>query len=96
MPDTTKQPTTPDVRAGQVWADNDSRVTGRTIRVDEVDATHATCTILTNDATTQGNLDNPSQASYQPKDRRGATTRIAIKRFRPTSTGYRLLTDVPA
>ena len=36
------------VRVGQVWADNDPRSEGRTIRVVEVGPVRAVCEILTN------------------------------------------------
>ncbi|MFG2959751.1 DUF6354 family protein [Streptomyces sp. NPDC048291] len=70
----------PDVRVGQVWADNDKRSEGRTLRVDEVDARYAYCTVLT--AATLGG-------------RTGQRTRVSLERMLPTSTGYRLLDRVP-
>jgi len=76
----------PDVRPGQVWADNDLRAVGRTLRVERVEDGKAICVILTNrDAT---DPDSPWQ-----QDARGRTTRISLSRFRPTSTGYRLVRD---
>ncbi|MEU8521212.1 hypothetical protein [Streptomyces sp. NPDC048577] len=72
--------TQPDVRVGQVWADNDKRSEGRTVRVDEVDVCYAYCTVLT---------------SATPGGRTGQRTRIALERMRPTSTGYRLLDGAP-
>lgn len=69
----------PTVLPGQVWADNDPRESGRTLRVDTTDTTHAVCTVLT---------DRTQQRPGQPSA--GKTTRIALRRFRPTSTGYRL------
>jgi len=78
------------VRPGSIWADNDPRVAGRTLRVDAVDGTHATCTVLTNDDDTQRMLDNPP-SWWRGRDNRGKQTRIKLDRFRPTSTGYRLL-----
>lgn len=68
------------VRVGQVWADNDKRAEGRTVRVDEVDARYAYCTVL---------------MAATPGGRTGQRTRIALERMRPTSTGYRLLADAP-
>ncbi|MFF2566747.1 hypothetical protein [Streptomyces sp. NPDC058084] len=65
-----------DARPGQVWADNDRRSAGRTVRVDEVDTRYAYCTVLT---------------AATPGGRTGQRTRIALERMRPTSTGYRLL-----
>ncbi|MEU0443572.1 hypothetical protein ABZ202_28225 [Streptomyces sp. NPDC006186] len=70
----------PGVRVGQVWADNDSRSKGRTVRVDEIDARYAYCTVLT---------------AATPGGRTGQRTRIALERMRPTSTGYRLLDGTP-
>lgn len=70
-----------DVKVGQVWADNDWRSAGRTIEVEEVTATHAICKVLTK-------VDSPA---YGPPN--GRRTRIRLDRFRPTSTGYRLMSD---
>ncbi|MFY1677369.1 DUF6354 family protein [Streptomyces sp. WMMC905] len=72
--------TQPDVRVGQVWADNDKRSEGRTVRVDEVDVRYTYCTVLT---------------SATPGGRTGQRTRIALERMRPTSTGYQLLDGTP-
>lgn len=83
----------PDVRPGQVWADNDPRVAGRTLRVESVTTTHAVCVIVTHDAQTQRALD---EGSPWVRDRRGKITRIMLARFFPTSTGYRLVRDVEA
>ncbi|MEU4296407.1 DUF6354 family protein [Kitasatospora aureofaciens] len=73
----TEQP----VRPGQVWADNDKRNVGRTIRIESVDNTHATVTLVT------ASRDDIQGA--RPK----RTSRIRLDRFRPTSTGYRLIRD---
>lgn len=95
--------TTP-VRAGQVWADNDPRVPGRTLRVDDVRDGTAHCTILTNDHESQARIDQTGHSgptgryvngTWVPGDRRGTTTRIRVTRMRPIGTGYRLLTDAP-
>lgn len=80
-----------EVKPGQVWADNDWRSEGRTLRVDEVGETHASCTVLTNSQTVQADLD--LRGPVWRTDSRGKKTRIALKRFKPTSTGYRLLED---
>lgn len=86
-----------EVRVGQVWADNDWRAEGRTIKVVSVDATHATCVTLTNDNKTQEWLDNPDAPKwYRPSDRRGKETRILLRRFKPTSTGYVLISGGPS
>lgn len=86
-----------DVKPGQIWADNDWRSAGRTLRVLSVDETHAVCEVVTNDDDTQDHLDNPSRAPwYRPGDRRGKQTRIMLRRFKPTSTGYRLVSEADA
>jgi hypothetical protein len=92
----------PTVRPGQVWADNDPRAAGRTLRVDEIrhspriDSLVAMCTVLTNRDDTQTRIDQPFDLWYKPRDMRGRQTQIAVVRFRrPTSTGYRLIQDVP-
>lgn len=106
MTDTT-QPTTGAQGAaggpvvGQIWADVDRRSAGRTMRVESVEydarrgAEVAVCRLLTNSDTTQQQIDKP-HAWYTPVDRRGKTTRIAVERMRPTSTGYRLVSEGPA
>lgn len=75
---------TPDVRPGQIWADNDPRSAGRHLKVIEVDTTHATMELVT----------PRGVGHHQAKP--GRRTRSRLNRFRPTSTGYRLVTDVPA
>lgn len=66
------------VRVGQVWADNDKRSEGRTLRVDAVSARHAQCVVLT---------------PATPGSRTGHTVRILLERMKPVTTGYRLLAD---
>lgn len=68
----------PRVAEGQVWADNDKRCEGRHVYVAHVDETHATVDQCRPDGT------------VMPRARR---TRIRLDRFRPTSTGYRLVRD---
>lgn len=82
------------VRVGQVWADNDKRNEGRTIRVDGIEqhwmgvggltgqVPHAVCTVLT-------------PADSYPDARTGHQVTIRVSRMRPTSTGYRLVSDGP-
>ncbi|MFF3060161.1 hypothetical protein [Streptomyces sp. NPDC057909] len=65
-----------DVLICQVWADNDRRSAGRTVRVGAVSERHAYCTVLT---------------AAAPGGRTGRRVRILIERMRPTSTGYRLV-----
>lgn len=74
---------TPDVRPGQIWADNDPRSAGRHLLVVDVGPTHAEVELA---------VPRPPVSSAKP----GRRTRIRLDRFRPTSTGYRLVTDVPA
>lgn len=84
----------PVVEPGQVWADNDRRSNGRTVRVDRVvnDPTKgeqvAVCTVLTNSDRVQSFI---GSGSNHFRDTRGTTVRIAVRRMRPTSTGYRLV-----
>lgn len=68
----------PDVAVGQVWADNDPRSAGRTLRVIAVGKNTVRCTVLTAAA---------GASEYTV----GRTRMIAQSRFRPTSNGYRLL-----
>jgi len=65
------------VEPGQVWADNDPRGYGRKIRVVAIDGTHATVEVVAHRAVSSGTA--------------GRQTRIRLDRFRPTSTGYRLV-----
>jgi hypothetical protein len=84
-----------EVKPGQIWADNDPRSAGRTLRVGYIeDSGKVVCTVLTNSADAQTAIDGgPNILGYAPKDARGKRTRIGIARFKPTSTGYRLVQD---
>ena len=75
--------TTPALEPGQIWADNDPRSAGRTIGIDYVRISPhgewvADCTILTD-------------AYNASSTRVGKHTTIAVRRFKPTSTGYRFV-----
>jgi hypothetical protein len=70
------------VEVGQVWADNDWRSEGRTVRVVEVDATHATVELVTAAEMLRGVTSTRGA---------GRRSRIRLDRFRPVSTGYRLV-----
>lgn len=70
----------PEVKVGQVWADNDARARGRTLEVLEVGENHAVCKVLT-------------PARFANVSTTGRTVRIMLRRFKPNSTGYRLLED---
>lgn len=65
---------------GQVWADNDHRAAGRTIRVDAINEALdiITITVLTD-------------ARNSPITSAGTTRRISRDRLRPTSRGYQLI-----
>lgn len=65
------------VKVGQVWKDRDWRVKDRFLRVVFIDSTHATMQRC-----------NQHGASLTHN-----TTRVALKRFRPTSTGYDLIAE---
>lgn len=69
-----------EVKEGQIWADNDRRSRGRTLKVLRVEAEHALCEVLT---------DGP----YPHRSAVGRTTSIRLSRFKPNSTGYRYLRD---
>jgi hypothetical protein len=75
------------VRVGQVWADNDKRAEGRRVRVVEVGRTHAVVELVDQ----RGRPARGHEA--QQKAEAGRRTRIRLDRFRPTSTGYRLVRD---
>lgn len=64
---------TPDVRVGDVWADNDTRVRYvrrvRVVRVEQGPEARAHCVVVDG----------------------GRRVQILVSRFRPTSTGYRLV-----
>lgn len=85
------------VRVGQIWADNDPRSAGRTLRVDAIVDGKALCTTLTNADDQQRSLDGagPRPKSWY-RDRRGKQTKISLSRFKPNATGYRLVEDAPA
>lgn len=69
------------VVVGQIWADNDWRSKGRTIRIIEVGPSRAVVEVVTD------------VGGGKPRKRR--QTRILLNRLRPTSTGYRLVQDAP-
>jgi hypothetical protein len=75
-----------EVKPGQIWADNDSRSAGRTLRIDRIIDGETICTVLTNS-------DSVNTGLAWQRDMRGKTTRISLARFRPTNTGYRLVRD---
>lgn len=70
-----------EVRVGQVWADNDKRSTNRKVRVISIELGSALVEPVT--VTPQGAV------ARVP----GRPTRIRLDRFRPTATGYRLISQ---
>ncbi|MEU5946296.1 hypothetical protein ABZ793_12130 [Micromonospora sp. NPDC047465] len=85
----------PTVRVGQVWADNDKRSEGRRVRVIAIEpaqpaaphhrAVPARAVVERVDANGQAMTNGKGTVPH---------TRIRLDRFRPTSTGYRLIQDV--
>lgn len=69
-----------EVKVGQVWADNDKRSAGRHVRVIAIEVTLKQAVVRR--CNSAGGLIG------------ARVTRIALRRFRPTSTGYRLVRDV--
>jgi hypothetical protein len=72
---------TPGFRVGQRWQDCDKRSRNRVIEITKVDATHVDAKIVSDDLGPQ---------------RIGRNTRIAKARMKPTSTGYRLVSEPAA
>lgn len=68
------------VKVGQLWQDNDKR--NRALRFVRVTAVDETHARC--------------EAWYEEAGSTARTVRIRLDRFRPTSTGYRLIEDTPA
>jgi hypothetical protein len=67
----------PEVRVGQVWADNDKRNRARRyIQITAIDGDKAVC-----------------EAWYDEPSSKARTVRIRLDRFKPTSTGYQLVSE---
>lgn len=84
----------PEVRVGQVWADNDRRCAGRYVKVLAIEPARRRADLYARDV--------PAKALVAACDQNGLThflrgkeqlTRIRLDRFRPTSTGYRLVCE---
>ncbi len=90
-----------DVKPGQIWADNDWRSAGRTLRVERIENGKAVCMVVTNMTKAQQAIDRFAQTALGQqgyecpdfRDMRGKATRISLARFKQTSTGYRLVSD---
>lgn len=78
------------VRVGQLWANCDRRTSVRRIRVIGISMMHALCKIevKAQHPNAQCRIDRPAGWTAV-----GLTTRIRIDRFKPGSTGYRLVED---
>ncbi|MEU4772945.1 hypothetical protein [Micromonospora sp. NPDC023644] len=88
------QPDMPTVRPGQVWADNDPRGYGRQIRVIAIEP--AQPAKPHHRAVPARALVEQVTARTHDDGQPGRRTRIRLDRFRPTSTGYRLVQDAEA
>ncbi len=73
---------TPVPKIGQIWADNDPRSKGRTIRI-----------VSVNERFVQAETLTPAKG-YISETSTGRITRIRVDRLRPSTTGYRLMQDV--
>jgi hypothetical protein len=83
----------PDVRPGQVWADNDPRSAGRTLRVDSIENGKAICIIVTDADDVAAHIRRAHECGAVARGSVGRTTRISLARFVPSTTGYRLMRD---
>ena len=85
----------PDVRPGQIWADNDKRGYGRTVRVVEIVERHIGGRPSMGRGVLHAVVEQVSaRDGYRPAG--GRRTTIRLDRFRPTASGYRLVQDAPA
>jgi len=85
-----------EVRPGQIWQDNDKRGYDRQVRIVEIVHVHVPGRPSNGRGVPHAvvELVQGRSAEYgQAKP--GRRTRIRLDRFRPTSTGYRLVRDVP-
>jgi hypothetical protein len=96
--------TSPTVRVGQVWEDCDKRAKGRRVRIVEIrnihipgrgsvgtGTPHAAVELVSERGRPWSGLRPGEPARAEP----GRRTTIRLDRFRPTSSGYRLVEDVP-
>ncbi len=81
-------PELPEVRPGQVWADNDPRNRGRTLRVESVHAADDHRSEPYARVTVQKVSRNVTRTEV------GEKRTILLRRMRPTRNGYRLVEDV--
>jgi hypothetical protein len=94
--------TLPEVRAGQVWADNDPRATGRHVRVVALVTDYAPAGrtpdghvyVVVELVGERGRPWSGLKPGEPQRAEPGRQTKIRLDRFKPTSTGYRLVQDV--
>ena len=67
------------VKINQIWKDNDKRVSDRYLKVFKIEDSKAHCYVSNSE---------DFQETETPK-----TTKVSIKRFKPNSTGYKLIHD---
>jgi len=76
--------------AGQVWADNDRRAAGREIQIVSINGDYARCVVIA-----ESPAENAHRRYVAPRpvgwSAVGHRTRIALSRFKPSSTGYRFV-----
>lgn len=99
VPPQVKASHTTTVRPGQIWADNDKRGYGRRIRVVAIEAAmpatdHTRAVPARAVVELVDQRGRPARgAEHQQRAEPGRQTRIRLDRFKPTSTGYRLVSD---
>lgn len=74
--------TQPEIKVGSIWADDDPRQAGRRLKVIAVDGDQVVCVVT-------------AVARNVSETRIGTSTRIRRNRFRPGSSGYRLVEQAP-
>ncbi|MDR6219015.1 hypothetical protein [Deinococcus soli (ex Cha et al. 2016)] len=72
------------VTAGQIWEDADPRMNGRQLQVHAISGAYAECYQVIKGTTLLAPGEHTRQNNGKPR-------RIRLDRFKPTSTGYRLL-----
>lgn len=71
-----------EIRVGQLWTDDHRRTAQRTLRIDAIDRTHATCTVLFAHDTSTGETTSPG---------RGVRIKLDSLHTTPAGNGYRLI-----
>lgn len=76
-------------KVGQVWADNDPRMAGRTLKIIAIDGERVQFEVIENDQEAQRNVDD----GFLRSDRRGKKSWVKAARLIPTMTGYRFIKE---